>query len=223
MLRAAKTNFERQNPNRPITLTFAAPEEISSRLATGNDAEIVISADATLFETLAAQDRLQEQAQIFATDPLVIVVARTNPGGVLELQDLNRRDLRVAIAAKDTVLGQQSRLMVANLNQIPRFRTDFSQRFLNGVIGQPSEGGGILNLVEQNRADVGIVLNSQAVLEQHRVFVLPVPPEAAVGVDYMVGELKVGPGAEGAQSFLDFLVSPQTQSMLDKYGLQKAP
>jgi molybdate transport system substrate-binding protein len=219
-LRGVRSEYVLEHPGAAIELAFVEPGALAARLAATPNANIALSIEPGVFEELAKQNRLEGGAQVLITDPLAIIIARTNPEGILKLQDLNRNGLRIAIASEDTILGQQSRLLIANLNELPRFRTDFTDQILNSAIAQPSNGGAILNLVASHQADVGIVFASQAVLEEKRVFILDVPPEAGVSVDYSVGVLKTNRDPEDVQQFLDFLFSPRAQDAVSKYGFK---
>jgi ABC-type molybdate transport system substrate-binding protein len=158
---------------------------------------------------------------VFARNPLAIVIARTNPKGILKLQDLNQPGLRVALAPADTRLGQHSRTLLVRLESVSRFSPDFAEQFEAATVLQPNTGLGILNLIEQHRADVGIVFATDALLESNRVIALELPPHLNSPDDYTVTMLKSNREPERLQPFIDFLFTPQAQDIFASHGFER--
>lgn len=222
-LRDVREAFALIHPDTRVEFTFVDSRALGARLDSSLSANLVVSAEPTVFANLTKQNRLDGAPRVFARNPLAIIIARTNPKSILNVQDLNRSGLRVVLAPPETRLGQHSRTLLENLNRAPRFRFNFSQQFLDAIIAQPSSGSSILNLVEQHRADVGIVYASDALLETNRVLVLELPAQSNSPEEFSVALLKANRDPARVQPLLDFLTSPQAQDILINHGFEPSP
>lgn len=222
-LRDLRSEFSKTNPATRIEFHFAAADDLIARLDSSLSADIVIGSDPALFEHLAKQNRIAGAPRVLARQPLAIVIARTNPQGILRLQDLDRNGLRVALAPPNTRLGEQSRALIEKLQAAPRFRPNFVEQFTQAIVAQPSSGAGILELLEQHRIDVGIVYVTQALLERDRVFALELPAQFNTADDLYIATLKSGRDAAQMRPFTNFLSTPQAQTILSSYGFESPP
>jgi molybdate transport system substrate-binding protein len=114
-------------------------------------------------------------------------------------------------------------VLIESLKRVPGFRQDFAERILEGLVAEPRDGADILKLVEQQRADVGIVYTSDARMKQNTVFILEQSPETAVAVEYTVGVLKSTRDPARLKLLLDYMLSPQARVVLTGHGLEPAP
>lgn len=222
-LRDVRSEFSKTNADTRIEFNFTASDDMIVRLDARLSAGIAAGSDPAVFDHLAAQNRIESAPRVFARHPLAIVIARTNPKGILRLQDLNRNGLRVALAPPETRLGASSRTLIEKLQAAPRFRPNFVEQFTRAVIAQPSSGAGILNLLEQHRVDVGIVYTTEALLERNRVLALELPNQFNTADDFYIAPLKSGRDAAQLQLFIDFLFTPQAQNILATYGFEPLP
>lgn len=222
-LRDVRSEFSKTNGDTRIEFNFTASDDMIVRLDSGLSANIAASSNFDVFAHLNEQNRIESAPRVFARHPLAIVIARTNPKGILRLQDLNRTGLRVALAPPNTRLGQHSRILLEKLEAAPRFRPNFVEQFTQAIIAEPSSGTGILNLIEQHRADVGIVYTPEALLESKRVQTLDLPPQYNAPDDINIATLKSGRDANQLKRFVDFLFTPQAQNILATYGFEPPP
>jgi molybdenum ABC transporter molybdate-binding protein len=206
-----------------VEFTFVDSDDLAARLDSSLSANIAASSSPEVFKQLFDRNRVEDVPRVFIRNPLAIVVARTNPKGILRLQDLNQRGLRVALAPADTRLGQHSRTLLVRLESAPPLQQDFAEQFEAAVIAQPSTGLGILNLIEQHRVDVGIVFASDFFLESDRVQSLDFPSQMNTPDDYTITMLKSNRAPEQLKPFIDFLFTSQAQDIFAAHGFQRLP
>lgn len=177
------------------TFSFAGSQELVAQLRQGAPADVVATADLpTMRKVPHGSD-----AKVFARNRLVIVTARGNPKHVTGLADLARSDLVVVLAAPSVPAGKYAgkALAAAHVTAHPKSLEDNVR--------------GVLTKVLLGEADVGIVYASDALSSAKNVTAIRIPESPIAS--YPV--LAVHP--EG-QAFIDFLLSPQGQAILARYG-----
>lgn len=176
------------------TFSFAGSQELVAQLRQGAPADVVATADvATMLKVPHGSG-----AKVFARNRLVIVTARGNPKHVTGLADLARSDLVVVLAAPSVPAGKYAAkaLSAAHVTAHPKSLEDNVR--------------GVLTKVLLGEADVGIVYASDA-LSTKNVTAIRIPDSPIASYP----ALAVRP--EG-QAFVDFLLSPQGQAILARYG-----
>lgn len=219
-LRHIHSEFVKTHTDAWIEFKFIASDDLIARLDSAPTVNYVASANPDVFTHLSKQNRIESEPRVFARRPLAIVIARTNPKRILRLQDLNRSGLRVALARPDTRLGQHSRALLERLQDAPRFRPNFVEQFTDAVIAQPSSGLGILNLITQHHADVGIVFTTDLLNARSRVLTLDLPGEYYAADELSIAALASGHDKRQPEPFVDFLFTPLAQDILAAHGFE---
>jgi len=207
--RDIRTAFLQAHPELEIELVFEQAEV---------PLDLILTGDMKIFETLRQENRLQDSPRVVARDPLVVFVARANPKQIERIEDLNHRDLRMAIAKETTPLGKLTRALVENLRGDAAFGPEFPEIFFQNVSAQTDDGANVLEQVIQKQADGGIVYASEADLRREQIIALEITTGLNVSTEYSIAILKSTPDAARAQLFFDFLFSPQAQTLWRDYG-----
>jgi molybdenum ABC transporter molybdate-binding protein len=213
VLRDIGAAFTQANPDGKLEWTFAEPDLLRAKLQQTPPPDIVISAAADLLRN--------EVSKPIARDALVVVVTGTNPAQLERAQDLNRPGLRVAIAKENTTLGRATRALIENFRHDAAYGPDFPALFYASVTAQANDGRGVMNALLENRADVGIVYASERDTEKKRTDVLPIENELNVPAIYFAA--LTAQDTERGVVFMDYLHSPQAQSLWRDYGFEPMP
>ncbi len=222
-LRAVREAFAKTHPEIRIEFSFVDAANMPSRLDSSLSANLVLSANALVFEQLAKQNRIETAPRVVTRNPLVVFIARTNPAGIERIEDLTRGDLAFAIANEKTPLGQATRTLVENMRHDLTFGPEFSQVVLDHVSAESDDANSIFESVLLNHADVGIVYASDANLRLERITLLDLPKGLDVTTAYSAAILKSTHASTQAQLFFDFVTSPPAQAIFAEYGFQTNP
>jgi molybdate transport system substrate-binding protein len=103
---------------------------------------------------------------------------------------------------------------------MPGFGADFARRVLGNVVSEEESVRGVVSKVQLGEADAGIAYVSDvtpAVSRQVRI--LGIPDAANVVATYPVAVLKEARYPALARELVAFLLSPEGQRLLERFGL----
>lgn len=206
------TVFETAHPGVGVALNFAGSNTLRAQIEAGAQADVFASANAREMDTLVANGFVAESAaQIFLANRLVIITPTENQAGFSSFDDLALPGLKLVLAAEEVPVGRYARQMLENAG------ADFKAKVLANVVSNETDVKQVLAKVQLGEADAGIVYASDAVASPE-LPVFEIPPEWNVRAEYPIAPLKNAPQPELTADFIAFVLSPQGQSILQKWG-----
>jgi molybdate transport system substrate-binding protein len=189
--------YETAHSGAKVTFSFAASSDLVQQVQQGAPADVIATASTKTMDQVSKE--LTDPARPFARNKLVIVTEAGNPKHISSLADLAKGDVVVVLAAVGVPAGDYARqaLTDAHVTVHPKSLEDNVR--------------GVLTKVELGEADAGIVYVTDALVAGKKVSSTPIA--SAPIATYPVGAVK----ATG-QSFVDFVLSPQGQQILARYG-----
>ncbi len=190
------------------SFSYAGTQTLTGQLMQGAPADVFASADTAHMTTLQSAGLLAGPAKIFAHNRLEIAVARGNPKHIQTLADLSRAGLVVVLADPSVPAGKyaQQALSTAHATVHPA--------------SLELQVTGVLTKVALGEADAGIVYVSD-IETSGQVDGVTIPDTQNVIADYPIAALKTASDAAGAQAFIDFVLSPDGQAILQAAGFQR--
>jgi molybdate transport system substrate-binding protein len=144
----------------------------------------------------------------FASNRLVVVVPKANPGDVSSFADLARRGLKLVLGGEGVPVGDYAReaLQAAGLEEA-----------LDNVVSLEEDVRGVLGKVALDEADAGIVYATDVAAAADDVRVVDIPAGVQPEVRYYAAV--AGEGDRGAaQEYLERLRSEEGQRILADAG-----
>jgi molybdate transport system substrate-binding protein len=201
-------SFERENPNDSVRFSFAGSSELVAQVQQGVPADVIATADEETMAQLTQADLLEGQPQMIALNELTIVVEAGNPENIQGLTDLDRKDLKIVLAAEQVPAGKYSRQVLDSVN----------------VMVQPKsleeDVKAVLTKVSLGEADAGIVYVTDVQAAGSAIGSVPIPDEQNVTARYMIGVLKEAPNPESAGTFFDLVLSEHGARALIQAGFR---
>lgn len=143
---------------------------------------------------------------IFAKNSLQIIVEPGNPAGITGVADLANADLLYVTCAPEVPIGKYAAQVLTNA----------------GVTVTPvsleENVKGIVTKVTLGEADAGIVYKTDVTASGVKAEGVEIPDDINVIATYPLVVTKQAPNGEGAQAFVDFVLSEQGQKILASYG-----
>jgi molybdate transport system substrate-binding protein len=122
---------------------FAGSDQLAFQLEQGAKADVYASASPKYPDKLYAE-KLVERPRVFATNSLVLIVPRGNPGHVTGLASLLRPQVRLALAAQGVPVGDYARKVLARFcagrARCPRARVVSEEQDVKGVVAKVALG-----------------------------------------------------------------------------------
>ncbi|MGH7497843.1 MAG: molybdate ABC transporter substrate-binding protein [Gemmatimonadales bacterium] len=211
---------EQAHPGTQVQFNFAGSQQLALQLDQGAPADVFASADQRWMDHAREHDMIAGEPTVFGRNRLIVIVPKTNPARIKRLQDLTRRGLKVVVGAEAVPVGKYSRDALRNLDAAPGFPPEYSKRVLANVVSQEDNVKGVVAKVQLGEADAGVVYLSDVTPNVKRyVTTIDIPDQYNVVASYPIAIIKASKNAEGAQAFVDFVLSAVGQRVLQKHGL----
>ncbi|MCA9872621.1 MAG: molybdate ABC transporter substrate-binding protein [Anaerolineales bacterium] len=211
--------FEAQNTAVEVVLNFASSSQLAAQLTEGAVADVFASANATQMQNVVNSGRVTPGAEDwFVSNRLTIIVPADNPAGIHSLEDLAQPGVQLILAVKGVPVRQYTDEVVAAM------AADFQEHFYNNLVSEEDNVRQVSAKVALGEADAGIVYTSDVTPDiAGRVQQIAIPEAQNVAAAYPIAPLSDAPQPELAQSFIEFVLSAEGQSILVKWGFGPPP
>ena len=214
--------FEEQHPEYSIRLAFDGSQRLRVQLDHGAVADLFASADERQMDLAKESGLLVSEAVAFATNSLVVAVSSRAGAHVDSLIDLAGDNVKLVLAHPEAPAGRYALAVIDLLAKSLDFGPGYSARLLENVVSQEPNVRGVLQKVALGEADAGFVYASDASTAEN-VSTLPLPEQANIAAIYPVAVLRTAVNKMAAEEFIQFLISPRSQSILQDHGFGPVP
>jgi molybdate transport system substrate-binding protein len=209
-----KAQFEKTHPEHQVSLNFAASGSLLQQISHGAPVDVFASADLTTMQQAKAKNLLLGESQYFAKNTLVAIVPSSTTLTANTLQDLvNPTMKRIAIGNPSSVPAGRYAIDALKKSHVDTTISDkvvFTQNVRQA-----------LEYVANANVDLGFVYKTDASIMADRVKVaFEVPLDAPV--HYPIAIIKDSKAPTVAQQFIEFVLSPEGQAVLAKYGFSRS-
>ena len=217
--REIAARFEADNPGVKVVLNFAGSQKLRTQLEHGARADVFASADRRQIDAVAKEELTQGEPAVFAVNQLALITSRHASGGIA-LAELARPGVKLVVAQPAVPAGAYARQVLANLESKDGFGPGFAAGALANVVSEEPSVRSVAQKVALGDADAGLVYRSDAQAGDiaPRVAVVPIPEDCNIAAEYPVVALADSGQPETASRFIDFLLSPEGQSILERHG-----
>lgn len=223
VLSAVKTTVESRSPNLRIAINFGASSVLRTQLEQGAQADLFIAADQRQMQLAAGHSLLAAPSQVVARNQLVLIVPASNPGNVTSVNDLARPGLRFVMAGADVPIGRYARQSLANMDKDAAFGATFSSRVLANAVSQEANVRAIVTKIQLGEGDAALVYSTDVTAgARGQVRVLAIPDEFNVLASYPAALINGGRNLPGAETLLNYLLSPAGQDDFRRFGFLPA-
>ena len=189
--------------------SFAASNTLAQQIRQGAPADVFASADTANPRALYA-DGLCSKPSVFATNKLVVVYPKSNPGNVKTVFDLRRPGVKVVIARPGVPVGNYTRQILRNLG--------ISAVVLSNVVSQEPDVRSVLTKVALGEADAGFVYRTDAATVKNDVNVIKLPAWAQPPVRYGICIVSASSNKAGARAFITKVLGKTGRKRLTAAG-----
>lgn len=206
--------YEKGHPDTKVVLNFGASDVLMQQIVRGAPADVFASADQDAMNRAEAEKVIQPASRKdFAANQVVLIVPADSKLGIGALRDLTRADVkRVAYGNPSSVpVGRYTKgaLEAENL---------WEAISAKGVPAQNVRQS--LDYVARGEVDAGFVFATDAAIMPDKVKVAVRVPNRTP-VTYPIAITAQTRQPTQAASFVQYVLSPDGQAVLAKYGFQK--
>lgn len=210
------TLFEASHPGVTVTFNFGGSQNLRTQVEQGAVADIFASANLKEMDTLVTASLVKADApKVFLKNQLVLVLPKDNPAGIMTLEDLSKPKLKLVLAAEEVPAGKYARQILENLNA--SFGDGYKDKVMANVVSNEDNIKQAVTKVQLGEADASIVYVSDAAaapeLQQ-----IEIPADVNVIAQYPIAVLSASPNSELANEFISYVLSPDGQTILKKWG-----
>lgn len=199
------------------TYSFAGSGALQLQIERGAPADVFASASPKEAQTLFRAGRCTKPVT-FATNVVVMMVPKSNPGNVTSIYSLRRGNRRIAVGVTGVPIGDYTRKLLTRMRLTSILST-------NTVSYEPNVTS-ITGKVALGSAEAGFAYITDARIASDRVNVIRLPKWAQPPVRYQACAVK-RPGADtkGAQAYLKRITAKRGRGILKRngFGLPRLP
>jgi molybdate transport system substrate-binding protein len=195
--------------------SFAGSDQLALQIQQGAPADVYAAASPK-YPELLYHNGLVTKPVVFATNKLVVVVPRSNPGHVTSVYDLRRPGLRVVIGDKSVPIGSYTRQILDALG--------ITADVTKNVVSQETDVKGIIAKVALGEADAGFAYVTDAKAAGSKLRAVSLPGWAQPPIRYEVAIVKASGNQKAGRAFVKRVLSARGRLLLRRsgFGLPRA-
>jgi molybdate transport system substrate-binding protein len=212
--------FEQKTGSK-VVFNFAGSQQLAQQLAQGAPADVFASANnKEMDNAITGGAVISGTQQIFVRNRLVVILPKDNPGQIAALQDLARPGMKLVFAAEQVPVGGYTRQALEKMSADPAFGADFQIRVSANVVSQEENVKSVVTKVSLGEADAGVAYASDVTPALNdKIATIAIPDQFNQLAAYPIAPTSEPPaGKELAQQFVDFVLSPEGQTILGRYN-----
>lgn len=216
--------FQAAHPEITVIANYGGSSGLATQLMEGGVADLFASANKSQMQKVVDAGRIEETPRLFATNRLVVIVPGDNPAGIETLADLGKPGVKLLLAVPGVPVRDYADQMLQNLAADGSFGKAFADAVYVNLVSEEENVRQVTAKVALGEADAGIVYTSDVTPDiAAAVRQIEVPDTYNVIAAYPIARLSDAPHPEQAQAFIDFILSQEGQTILQKWGLGPAP
>jgi len=214
------TTFQEQNPGTKVRTSFAGSSELLTQIQQGAPADVFASADEAKMDTAVRED-LVDEPRTFARNRPVVIVPEGNPTGIQGLRDLAKPGSEIVLAQDGVPIAEYAKRILSDAGS--EYGGNFEQRVMDNVVSREANVRASASRVALGEADAAFVYITDVTPDiEDQVEVIEIPQGLNVIATYPIATLKEASNPELARKWVDLVLSDEGQSVLEKYGFQRA-
>ena len=214
-LRKVLPLFETEHPDINVRVVYGPSQTLRDQITQGAPVDVFLP---SLFEEIEQLEKkgliIQGTKQVYAGTSLVLITGTKIPAPIHTIHDLYTVSIRrIAVGdPKTSSVGKVAAQFLKASRLEPQLKSQY-------VYGEHSRA--VLDLVAKGEAEVGVVYRTDAVSNPNVHILDTAPAESHNAVRYGVATVWTSRNISGARDFIQFLVTPQVQTLLQQYGFDR--
>lgn len=217
VLEDIEPRFEKRYPQIDLSFNFAASGALQRQIEQGAPVDVYFPAAVQPMDILVSQKLvLPDSRHDIARNQLVLIIPMGSQVRLSSFEQLKEAQVRKIMVGEFTTVpaGQYAQEVFSNLKLDQQLQPKLV--FAHNVRG-------ILAAVASANVDAGIVYATDAQRSNQVKRVATAPAESHSDIVYPIAIVSASSQPQAAQSFIDFLSTPDSQATLTKFGFGLVP
>jgi len=197
--------FEAAHPGTTVKFNFGASSSLAENINQGAPADVFASASPKNMQQVVDADGASDP-KTFARNVMQIAVPPDNPAGVREVTDLARSNVKVALCQPQVPCGAVAQQVFENVNITVK------------PVTQGADVKAVLTTVQLGEVDAGMVYRTDVRAAGTKVRGIEIPADQNASTSYPIAALTEAPNPAGAAAFVDYVLSPDGEKVLEQAG-----
>jgi molybdate transport system substrate-binding protein len=204
---------EALHPGASVETVLGGGAALLARMDSGGRCDVVAVGDSSLMSRFTAAAHLAVGSpRELARNRLALVVASGNPAGIESLEDLRQPNLRIALGKRSASIGRYGRWVLSRIQPSP------------SPAVEADTARGVLDLVAEKRADVGVVYATTTGPGDPRVKQIALPEAQNTSVLYSISRARLTEVPQAADAFIALACGSEGAKILEGSGMEaRAP
>lgn len=211
--------FSAAHPGTEVVFNFAGSNQLATQIGEGAPVDLFASANSTQMIAAIDSGRIISGTQrTFARNRLVVVTPGDNPAGLTTLQDLATPGVKVVFAAAEVPVGQYTQTFLDKAEESGALGAGYKDAVVANIVSYEANVRAVLTKVTLGEADAGVVYTSDVGAAADEVTQIAIPDELNTIAAYPIAPLADSAHPAVAQQFVDYVLAPEGQQVLARYG-----
>jgi molybdate transport system substrate-binding protein len=197
--------FEAAHPGTTVKFNFGASSSLAENITQGAPADVFASASPKNMRQVVDADGASD-SKTFARNLMQIAVPPDNPADVTEVTDLARSNVKVALCQPQVPCGAVAQQVFKNAN------------ITVTPVTQGADVKAVLTTVQLGEVDAGMVYRTDVRAAGTKVKGIEIPADQNASTSYPIAALTEAPNPAGAAAFVDYVLSPDGEKVLEQAG-----
>ena len=189
--------------------SFAGSDQLALQLRQGAPADVYAAASPK-YTQLLYRHGLVRKPVVFATNKLIVLVPRANPGKIRSVYDLRRAGVKVVVGDSTVPIGIYTRQILDTLG--------ITAEVAKNVVSQETDVKGIVSKIALGEADAGFVYRTDAKPVAAYTRSIALPGWAQPPIRYELALVKATKHPVAAAAFVRKVISKRGRLLLAKAG-----
>jgi molybdate transport system substrate-binding protein len=216
--------FETAFPGAGVSFNFAGSQQLAVQLAEGAQGDVFASADQRNMGRVVSVGLVVAGAPVtFASNGLVVILPADNPAQLQNLEDLARPGVKLILGGEQVPVGAYTRQVLERMVADPVYGPTFREAVLRNVISNEENVKQVVAKVQLGEADAGVVYGSDVTPSlTGKLQQISIPDVFNIQAVYPIAVLSSAAHPDLARDFVDFVLAPEGQRVLEDWGFQRA-
>lgn len=212
-------DFETANPEASVVFNFAGSPALVTQIEQGAAADVLATADQKNMDSALENSLVQDAGKPFVQNRLVIIVPKSNPGGISTPANLAKPGLKLVLAQKEVPVGNYARQSLDKFSADASYGADFSESVLANLVSEEPNVKAVVTKIQLGEADAGIAYVTDVTDGvANDISQVAIPDEFNIIATYPIAITEEADDPDVAAAFIDFILSDAGQATLEEYG-----